>query len=375
MSERERYAMLAALLPELAAKEPAQLKRLQRGMELLVRNVMHHQVPADMGPEDEAKLGEALEAMTAEYNELLGEHIFKTLSGYSVCLPTRAYLARIHLLEVGEEEAPLRAIRATVLGEISTQALRVEMDALLSSLHGERGVAVWSCFLPKVLAMLADTEGAALCLVRDSGGRELLVLVTDIGFRWVPLTGEALMVCLDAVLRIVESSSSSSYHEQVSRGFLDKTANALSSSTALAAPLLDQEAARAASVRIWKEHPGCSSLLAAFIGDRVELHLFEIDALLMANRKQSELFEESLRKQQKELETKGEKAKARAIKDLQRLQVAYDGLKARASRQDESLRDMGRQLHQLQNQTLSATPASNGNESTFHQRLARLFAD
>lgn len=328
--------MPSAIRPYLRLEVSATLKAaLHAGASLI-----HHGIS-----DSEAPLPESVLKVRDQYEKLVNVRTMMPLAVYAAVLRTEEYVPRAQLFETDtlqEDGLPLcRAVRAPALFNPTYACLTSELESFFNEVGSYTGVAVWSTFILPAFGGLSSDEFLVLGLVRDVAGQEAVFLGSPAGIRWLAVEGEELANLVSSALLIGSAAIFHALNESLHRALHKTTVTRLSTPEhSLESALLTPEQAERAASFLWDRGAPPSRVLEAYFMDASQLVLSEsmdlldeITQLLQRVNNKVEAAAEAVRKQ-------AAQAKRRSDKDLERLQMAYNGLKARVGRQEQLIKEL-----------------------------------
>jgi len=334
--------------------------------------LLHHGISDDPAP-----LPASVDAVRVKYERMVEARTVIPLTLYAAALRTEEYVPRAQLFEAAtllDDGLPLcRAVRAPALFNPTYACLATELDSFFEDVQADTGVAVWSTFILPAFGGLRHDEFLLLGLVRDVAGQEAVFLGSPSGIRWLAVEGDELADLVSSALLVGSAAIFHVLNESLRKALRQSTVTQLSvAQHALAAPLLTVEQAERAAAQLWDRTSPASRVIEAYFVDATQLVFSEsmelLNELVGLFRRWPEQLEEAMEASQKQ----AAQAKKRAAKDLERLQVAYTGLKARADRQDQLIREL-RRTSAVAPSVAQPTQSGPSSDQAFSQALRGLF--
>lgn len=347
--------LLNKQLEALLFKEGApHVEQARRGLYHLMEALLEARLQLEDG-EGGRELPDEVHQVGELYQEVLDRWVLPKLDRYSQLPSFELFQPRTFLVDM---ESVARASeknldwlftpgRSPGLRLPSAHTIREDSREMFRRHNEQEALAVWVAALPEPLQVLVPGRYLAFFHIMDKEGREACLVATHEHVVWLPLTGTEMTEVLDTVTVLGASHGMADINRELTKGLTMATVKALSSSATLASPLLDPEKANAVAQRLWVEDTSLNQVLDMALAEFSYDGVSGQDELMGSLTRAALSFMKRLKQYRAEAEAQTEKTAKRLRKDQERMQMAYDGLKARAARQDVTIRQLQTELRQL----------------------------
>lgn len=361
---------LNATFDQLVAREGGEfLAGIREGLRLLMETLLEAQLLRLRNDREDLPLPDEVHEVIERYRPIVDAWVLPKLDKYSQMpsfelFQSRAFIVDLEGVSRAEEKKShwlFTPSRTPGQRNPSASAIREDIKEVLQRNSDQEAFAVWVAALPAPLDILYPGEYLAFAYVLDRGGQEACLVATDAHVVWLPFTGDDLTEVLNAVVVLGNGPRMAHINNKVTDALNSATVMALSTSATLSAPLLDKEKASAVAERLWQGGSALNQVLDMALTEFSYDSMCAQDELMAALTRAAMEFLRRLKQNQAEAEAQAEKAAKRLRKDQERMQMAYDGLKARAARQDVTIRQLQSEVRQLRAASASPGAGKSGN--------------
>lgn len=344
----------------------------------LLKEALDTSAPSGTAEGTEAALPTSVRAVSARYTKLVETRCMLPLTVYAAVLSPTEYAPRAQLFDMDElADDGVPACRAVIAPERfnpSHAGLAAELDGFFEDVESDSGVAVWTTFLFPGFAGLPRDEFLVLGLVRDASQREAAFLGSPAGMCWLAAEGEALAALVSSAMVVGSATVFNALNEQFVDALKATTVTHLTTApNALAPPLLNEAQAQQVADQMWRRASEPLHVVETYLTEATQIAFSESMGLLNEFARLFSTWQDRVDAAVQAHRKDAERVKKRNGKDLERLQVAYDGLKARAARQDQLITDLRKGL----NRAATAEPPPSSRAAapgpTFNQSVRGLF--
>lgn len=313
--------------------------------------------------------------LALQVTEAVAKHLFPMAAAYAHCMDPERFQPRVYFFNNAQanETSTILATRECAVHAPTYDALRSDIEAFSELAGASEGLAVWLTLLPRELTG-TDTRdvslfGWARLLQADD---ELCFLYHAGKLRWLSATLTRLSGAVEGAMLIGGGALRALQHQRARNRLKKRTAEQLAApAPGSARPPLSAKEATEAAEHLWGRDSPMNLELASYLSTAGQGNLEETTNALRALHLGANLMRDRIRKSESEVKKEFEKRSQRMTREAERLQMAYDGLKQRAARQDAELRELRRRATPV-----APTPADDTRSPTvdaFQTALTALF--
>ena len=281
------------------------------------------------------------------------------LSAYAHACSAESFSPRAIFFDLDvDTETPLRtATRAVGQFRPLYDALVYDLDEFFTALDTPSAAAAWMAYLPAPLVGDDLYGSVAFCYVRTFEGHEGACLLYYDKVLWLGAEGELLA---DAVSGAMVFSSLGAYalmHKRHQNELKDLTRRRLMDpGVAGVRGALPSDEAESVTERIWGDDSPLNLALHQYLEEVTQNYLDETTSAMFALDMGARLMDKHVQANEAAIRKEAAKTQKRMLKDKERLEMAYQGLKARAERQEQELRQLRSKAQAAANRSPSPQP-------------------